>query len=93
MGPILTGQWLDTFPKCIVLLRDMHWRRTCWEDLARSPGCRREAVECVQSVEKQCQVRVCYSMSALRDLLTVPWPCFGIHDLGHMRAQRSYRKI
>ena len=45
MDPMLTGQWLDTFPEYVVLLRDMHWRRTCWEDLARSPGYRREAVD------------------------------------------------
>ena len=52
MDPILTGQWLDTCPESIVLLRDMHWRSTCWEELARSPGCRREAVQGKRSVRR-----------------------------------------
>ena len=43
--PFLTGLWLDTCPGSVVLLRDLDWRRTCREDLARFHGCRGEAVQ------------------------------------------------
>ena len=55
MEAILAGQWLDAFPKCIVLLADMHCSRTSWEELARSLGCHREVVEGKGSVCPVCR--------------------------------------